>query len=130
MALVPPAQAVTGATHMPLSPKRMAIWPAAMLAMVMGTKKGLTRSKPFCSPLACSSSILGRPPMPADTMVAKRVASVFSISMPASSIASMAAAMANWVKRAILRLSRLSTRTAGSKSLTSAASLVLLLLVS
>ena len=71
--------------------------------------------------------------MPAETMVAKRVQSMAASASgvsPASAIASMAAAIANWVKRAILRDSRLSTRTAGSKSLTSAASLVLLSAVS
>ena len=130
MALVPPAQAVTGLVHMPLRPKRMDTWPAAMLAMDMGTKKGLTRSKPLASPLACSSSMVGRPPMPLEMMVAKRLVSVCSRSRPESSMASAAATTANWVKRAILRASRLSIRTVGSKSLTSAASLTLLLVVS
>ena len=100
----------------------MAICAAAMLAIAMGTKYGLTFSMPFSSPRLCCSSMVGRPPMPLDTMTPMFSASA-SQSMPLSWIASAAAPSASRVKRAILRASFLSTTVSGSKPLTSPASL-------
>jgi hypothetical protein len=47
MALVPVAQAVTTELTGPLAPKAMEMLPAAMLLIIMGTKKGLIRRLPF-----------------------------------------------------------------------------------
>ena len=63
--------------------------------------------------------------MPLERITPNRVWSISSSARPLSRTASSAAATANWVKRAILRASRLSMRAAGSKSLTSAASFTL-----
>ena len=131
-ALVPPAQAVTGQVQMPLKPVRMAICAAAMLGMTMGIKKGLTRSKPLARPRLCSSSMVGRLPMPLERMMPQRsrAGSSFSMDSPLSFTASSAAATAIWVKRAIFLASRRSMTVSGSKFLTSPASLTLKLVVS
>ena len=47
MALVPVAQAVTTALTGPRAPKAMETCPAAMLPMIMGTKKGLKVAGPL-----------------------------------------------------------------------------------
>ena len=41
------AQAVTTAMFGPLAPRRIAMYPAGMLVIIIGTMKGLTRLGPF-----------------------------------------------------------------------------------
>ena len=61
--------------------------------------------------------------MPLETMTPRRQGSSLARSRPLSATASLAAAMASWVYRAIRLAAFLSRTDSGSQSLTSAASL-------
>lgn len=92
----PVAQAVTTAKLSPLKPYSIAIWPAAMLEIIIGTMKTLTRSGPFSRNFWCSASVVWNPPMPAahDDAGAE---GVDTAQVPAPSTTCFAAAIANWV---------------------------------
>ena len=64
MALLPEAQAVTSGIAGPLQPKRMAIRPEAILAIIIGIKYGETRRGPLSRSLLCSVKKVPMPPMP------------------------------------------------------------------
>ena len=120
-ALAPPAQAATGQMHMPCSPKRMAIWPAARLVITMGMKKGETRSKPRLCPVSQEVWRVPMPPMPLDRATPIRALSSRSRSRPLWAMASAAAVTANWAKRSIRRISFFASTPEGSNSFTSPA---------
>ena len=100
--LVPVAQAVTTLMLLPFRPNWMDTFPAAILLIIIGTRKGFTRLGPFSSSLLCSRSIAWREPMPEPTATPTRQGSSCCISSPASAIASLDAATANWQKASIL----------------------------
>ena len=121
MAWFPVAQAVTTDEFGPLAPNRMAMTPEAMLMMIMGMKKGETRSGPLVRSVSKFSSRVSRPPMPEPTSTPKREASTRSAWIPASSTAIAAQATAYLRKRSNLRSSFLSMYLRGSNPLTSPA---------
>lgn len=63
-ALVLVAQAVVTGKQGPVAWKRMAMLPAAMLAIIMGMKWGDTRRGPFSSSFWCSAAKVSNPPIP------------------------------------------------------------------
>ena len=121
MVLVEVAHAVTMGRLGPLQPKRMAILPAAMLEIIMGTNSGEMRDAPRLSSLSHSVMSVLMPPMPLPTYTPKRSGSMLP-AMPLSDTACIAAATAYWVNRSIRRASpREMPKRSGSKSFTSAA---------
>ena len=56
MEWVPVAQAVTTLMHLPLRPNWMATFPAAILLIISGTRRGFTRLGPFSKSLRQSRS--------------------------------------------------------------------------
>ena len=94
--LVPVAQAVTSLMLFPLKPNWIDTLPAAMLEIIIGTRSGLTRPGPFSRSFLYSRSIACRLPTPLPIAVPTRYGSSFSISSPASAMASFVAATAYW----------------------------------
>ena len=122
MALLPEAQAVTSASTGPMRPKLMDTCPAAILAIIIGTAKGLTLEGPLVSMRCTVSSMVPIPPMPVPMMVPTRSGFSALMSSLASSTAILAAATANCTFRSIWRTAFLSpTYFTGSKSFTSPA---------
>jgi hypothetical protein len=97
IALFEVAQAVTMQRFGPCNPYSMEIKPLAMLLMSIGMVKGETRLGPFVMRIVCWSSSVLRPPIPLLTITPNRRRSIFSRSIPLSSLAILAAAMARWV---------------------------------
>ena len=64
MALVALAHAVTTLVQMPFAPSSIAIHPAPIFTINMGTKNGDTRSWDFSKARVCSRSIVPIPPTP------------------------------------------------------------------
>ncbi|MNC34721.1 hypothetical protein D3C75_831730 [compost metagenome] len=130
MAVLPMEQAVTGAMEGPKAPYLMLIMAAAILAIIMGTSVGLTRSGPreASSPL-CPIKVW-MPPIPEPTYTPIRSRSMPSSRKPACVKACSAAARASWQNRSIRRASFAPNHAAGSKSFTSPAILTLCLAVS
>ena len=110
------AQAVTTAAFGPFSPWRIETWPGAALAIILGTKKGETRSGPLVVSSVNWASISAKPPIPDPRMQPIRVGSSSSSDSPESSKAISAAATANWEKRSIRRASFPVIHFPGSKS--------------
>ena len=74
--------------------------------MIIGTRKGLTRSAPFVSSTLSCSQIVSRPPTPVPISVPARSGSPRIASIPPASLtASSAAAAASWTKRSARRTS-------------------------
>ena len=96
----------------------------------MGMKNGLILEGPLAPSFKDCSKKVWIPPIPVPTHTPQRVASIFSKSSLASSIASLAAATANWVTRSIRLPSFLSPYLPKSKSFTSPAILTLKSVVS
>ncbi len=94
MEFVPVAQAVTTLMLLPLSPNWIDTLPAAILEIVSGTKSGSILPGPFSNILLWERSIACREPVPDPTDTPTRQGSSFSISSPASSMASFVAATA------------------------------------
>ena len=90
MEFVPVAQAVTTLMLLPLSPNWIDTLPAAILEIVSGT----ILPGPFSNILLWERSIACREPVPDPTDTPTRQGSSFSISSPASSMASFVAATA------------------------------------
>jgi len=65
--MVPAAQAVQVAFTGPLSPSRMELQAEAMLGIIMGMKKGLTRVGPLSKRMPVCSMKVSRPPTPEPT---------------------------------------------------------------
>jgi hypothetical protein len=87
----------------PLHPNCIAMVPAVALAIIIGTRNGLTRAAPFSwYTIACSSSVF-RPPTPVPKITALRAGSE-SVT-PASLSASAAAAKPSCVTRSTRRAS-------------------------
>src|SRR5690606_5470096 len=120
MALAPEAQAVTRVVLGPRNPNWMAVWPAAMLAIIMGTKNGLTRPGPRSSRTWNCSTRVSIPPMPEPSTTPTCSGSRSAGSSRADSSAIRAPATANWVNRSMRRASLRSMKSVGSKSRTSA----------
>src|SRR5712692_3420580 len=121
MAWLPVAQAVTTDELGPLAPNRMEITPEAILMMIIGTKKGETRSIPRSFRMSYCSSRVPMPPMPEPTSTPKRAPSTVSTLRPASSTAMTAQAIAYLRKGSNFRSSFLSMYLSGSKPRTSPA---------
>ena len=98
---VPDAQAVTTLVHFPLAPRAMDTFPAAILLIILGTRRGSTFEGPRWISLWSAASIAGRLPIPEPTITPTRKGSSFSISIPASAIASFDAATAYWENNSI-----------------------------
>src|SRR5919199_4952733 len=97
----------------------MATAPAAALPMSLGIMKTLARRGPPVRNFSCSSSMVERPPMPEPMITPVRSGSAEIASSPASSTASVAAAMPIWAKTSVLRASLGSMYRVASKSVTS-----------
>ena len=116
-AWAPAAQAVVTERLGPVKPLRMATRAAVALGIIMGTKKGLTRSAPFSRyTRSCASSVC-RPPTPVPATTAHRAGSVSR--SPASTSASAAAASPSWATRSARRASLVPRYGSGSKPRTS-----------
>ena len=130
----PVVHAVTTERLGPLKPKRMETWPATMLMMEAGTKKGVMRRGPRATNSAWVFSIRGKPPMPEPITQPMRVASssesASPVGKPASSTACAAAAMPKWINVSIERASFALIYASTSKPLTSPAILQAKLVVS
>ena len=87
----PEAQAEVVQTLEPRAPVAMEIWPAAMLAIMVGMKKGEMRDGPCSRSLVWVASRVSMPPMPQPTMTETSSASSAGIFQPASSMSIMAA---------------------------------------
>src|SRR6266542_1598123 len=114
MAWLPVAQAVTTDELGPLAPNRIEITPEAILMMIIGTKKGETRSIPRAFRMSYCSSRVPMPPMPEPTSTPKRAPSTASTLRSASSTAMTAQAIAYLRKGSNLRSSFLSMYLSGS----------------
>ena len=99
MALEALAQAVTTAAFGPRSPKWIETWPLAALTISLGMVKAETLSGPLSSSRVCWTSISSSPPMPEPIITPQRRTFSFEKLRPESRMASIAATMANWVKR-------------------------------
>jgi len=130
MAFVPEAQAVARDMFGPRAPTRMAMLPAAPSEIIIGMRKGLTRSGPRWRRISYCSTRVVMPPMPEPIKIPTRLRLTSSMIKPDCARASSVATVANWVKRSILRASRVPNKATGSKPLTSAANLVLCALAS
>jgi hypothetical protein len=86
----------------------MAMWAEAMLAIIMGMKKGLMRFGPLSRKTLLWASQVSIPPMPVPTRVPTRSGSRALGSSPESLRASSAAIRAYWTKRSRRRSSFLS----------------------
>ena len=93
----PVVQAVTMARLGPVNPKRIDTWPAIMLMIDAGTKKGEMRRAPRSLYSLCVASIIGKPPMPEPTITPMRSASSSDKSLPVGKPASRTA----WIDAAI-----------------------------
>ncbi len=96
-AFVPVAQAVATAMLGPRAPTRMAIMPAALSEIIIGTRKGLTRSGPRSRRTSACSSSVPMPPIPVPIRMPTRSRFDSSTVKPAWANASRVAAVANWV---------------------------------
>src|SRR5579884_4025293 len=121
MAWPPVAHADTTEKFGPRAPTSMLTMPEAMLMMIMGTKKGLTRWGPRSRRTRCCSSHVRAPPMPVPMMTPMSSPFLRVISSRASSSASRVAATAKWTNRSFRRTSLRSRKAEGSKSGISAA---------
>jgi len=92
-----------------------------MLTIIIGMKKGDTRSGPFSSSTRCVSRSVVIPPIPEPMRTPNRVPSTLSVSSAASWTAMAAHAIAYWRKGSRRRASFLSTKSSGSKFFTSPA---------
>ncbi len=81
----PVVHAVTTARFGPLKPYRMDTWPAIMLMIEAGTKKGEMRRGPRLTSSACMFSISGSPPIPEPMMQPMRMAVSSSSASPKGS---------------------------------------------
>ena len=117
------AQALVVEKLGPIAPKLMDTWPAAMLAMAMGMKNGLTRSAPRSWLTMIWSMRVPVPPRPEPmTMPVWSASSPSSFAgRPAWSMAWRVATSAIWVVRSLRRISLRSSTVEGSKSSTSPA---------
>ncbi len=115
-AWVPAAHAVTTVSHGPLQPQRIEMAAAPALAIIMGTRKGLTLWGPLSRRTPACSSKLSMPPIPAPMITPARSGS--GSTSPASSTAMAAAATLSWVKRSTRRASLGPNHPEGSKSRT------------
>ena len=79
MACSPEAQAEVVHRFGPLAPTAMDTWPAAMLAIMVGMKKGEIRDGPWASSLVWVASRVSRPPRPQPMMTPTEAASAGSI---------------------------------------------------
>ena len=104
--------------------------PEALSESIIGTRNGLTRSGPRARKTSTCSSKVPIPPMPVPIKIPTRSRLDSSMVRPACARASSVAAVANCVKRSILRASREPNEAAASKPFTSAANLVLCALAS
>ena len=120
MALEPAAQAVQVALQGPLVPSSSETCAEPMLAMIIGIKRGLSRSGPLVTRMLICSWKVCRPPTPLATRAPMSVASACT-SMPASASAMRAAATANCAKRSMRRPARFSMKSVNSKPFTSPA---------
>ena len=115
----PPAeQAVLSVRLGPWMPCAIAICAAAMLPMVMGTKRGPTRWP--ASNAACVCATVVTPSIAVPITMPTRSDSL-SIARPLSASACSAAANANCMNGSMVRASDLGIKSVGSKSLSSAA---------
>ena len=121
MALEPAAQAVATAELGPLAPSAIAARPVAMLGIIIGTVKGLTRPGPLPSRTWAWVSIVSSPPTPEPMLTPIRSALASVISSPASARACLAATTPNLQYRSQRLASLGSMNPVGSKSFTSAA---------
>ncbi len=121
IAWLPVAQAVTTAEFGPFAPKRMDTSPDAILTIIIGMKKGDTRSGPFSRSVSWLESRVWIPPIPEPISTPKRSPFTFAMSSPASSTAITLQAIAYWRNWSRRRASFLSTYFSGSKFRTSAA---------
>ena len=122
--MVDVAQAVTTSRQGPLARKRMAICPAAMFDIIVGTMSGETQ-RPVGSSiiLAVSRYWVSKPPIPEPTytpsLKGSMLALLSSVCSPESSTACIAAAMPYWTNLSCLRTNPLSRPAfSPSKSLT------------
>jgi len=107
MASLPVAQALTTQWFGPRRVCSMAMRPAAMLLIIIGTKKGEMRRAPFSSRFSTSSTkmLLPPTPVPITTPIRSRASSDrASGSRPASSRACWVTASAYWLKRSWCRI--------------------------
>ncbi len=124
MAFVLVAHAVTTGSVGPFALWRMDTCPAAMFAMIMGTRYGLTlRAPPSARRLTCAS-VVPMPPMPEPTYTPRRSGSMApSASSPLDAMASSDATSANCTLRSLCSATDLPRAAAASKPFTSAATL-------
>ena len=126
MALVEDAQADTVQKFGPLKPYIIEICPAERSEIILGIKYGLNLGvpSPFAnSATSCSKVVI--PPIPAPQITPIRSRSSVAVSMPESSMASLAQMMANCANKSYFRASFLSKYALISRFLTSQANLVL-----
>ncbi len=124
MELVPEAHAVTVHPLGPCTPNRIDTCPEAMLAIIMGIKKGLTPATPRLSKTLCCCSRVSMPPIPDPTHTPTRCRSTIEKSSAASRTACLAAAQAYCTNRSIRRASLRGIYFCTSKFRTCAAILV------
>ena len=105
MLCAPVAQAVTGQRHSPRRPKRMDRLPAAIFVIIVGMNRGFSRRGPFSVKVAHPFSNSSKPPMPVPKTQPMRAASASSGRRPDWAMASSAAMIAYWTKRAKRRTS-------------------------
>ena len=94
---VPVAQAVTIGRQGPCALWRIAMLPAAMLAIIVGIKRGEILRAPSLRSFSVSRAKVLMPPMPEPTYTPKRSGSIFSpLTKPLLVTAWLAAATAYW----------------------------------
>ena len=108
IALAAVAHAVATADAGPRRPYLIDTFPLAALTISRGTVNGLTRPGPRSASVRADSSSVSIPPMPLPMSTPHRVGSADAKSMPESSTAPFAAAMAKSAKRSSRLASRLS----------------------
>ena len=119
MLCAPLAHAVLTHRLTPRQPVSIAIMPAAMFGMIIGTVSGANLPGPRVRNTSCSVSSMSKPPMPEPTITA--TSSRPSSGSAAWRTASIAATSASWVKRAERRTVLESSRLSASRSSTSPA---------
>ena len=113
IALAAEAQAVATAEHGPCRPQRIETWPLAALTISLGITNGLIRDGPFCIITVCWVSNSLSPPIPEPMITPQCSAGSVAKSIPESSTAEIAAAMANCANRSRCRASLTPNRADG-----------------